>query len=139
MIVNLSYFSACTSGQEIKVFSIQINKLSYTHYCFFKNSNNFRICWQCNATFAFKSLDAAWKRTSTTALFGIVFKIFWRSKDLWIGPIGYLIIEPNHIKVHNATKEKTSRRKTKYPNNYLRKDWSKRWKISHKIAVSWKL
>ena len=40
--------------------------------------------------------------------------------------IGYLIIEPNNIKVHNATKEKTLRRKTKYRNNYLTKDWSKR-------------
>ena len=40
--------------------------------------------------------------------------------------IGYLIIEPEDIKVHYATKEKTSRQKT--PNNYLPKDWSKRWK-----------
>ena len=38
--------------------------------------------------------------------------------------IGYLIIEPEDIKVHYATKEKTSRQKT--PNNYLLKDWSKR-------------
>ena len=38
--------------------------------------------------------------------------------------IGYLIIEPEDIKVHYATKEKTSRQKT--PNNYLPKDWSKR-------------
>ena len=35
MIVNFSYFPACTSGQEIKVFNIQINKLGSTHYCFF--------------------------------------------------------------------------------------------------------
>ena len=40
--------------------------------------------------------------------------------------IGYLIIEPEDIEVHYATKEKTSRHKT--PNNYLLKDWSKRWK-----------
>ena len=39
--------------------------------------------------------------------------------------IGYFIIEPDNIKVHNATKEKSLWRKTKYPNNYLLKDWSK--------------
>ena len=38
--------------------------------------------------------------------------------------IGYLIIEPNNIKVHNATKEKTLRRKTKYRNNYLDRRFS---------------
>ena len=42
--------------------------------------------------------------------------------------IGYLIIEPDDIKVHYATKAKTSRRKTKPPNNYLPKDWQKCWK-----------
>ena len=31
--------------------------------------------------------------------------------------IGYRIIEPDNIKVHYATKEKTSRQKTKYLNN----------------------
>ena len=35
MIVNFSYFPACMSGQEIKAFSIQVNKLGSTHYCFF--------------------------------------------------------------------------------------------------------
>ena len=33
------------------------------------------------------------------------------------GVIGYRIIEPDNIKVHYATKEKTSRQKTKYLNN----------------------
>ena len=42
--------------------------------------------------------------------------------------IGYLIIEPDDIKVHYATKEKSSRWKTKPPNNYSPKDWQKRWK-----------
>ena len=40
--------------------------------------------------------------------------------------IGYLIIEPNDIKVHYASKEKTSK-KTRPPDNYFPKDWSKRW------------
>ena len=40
--------------------------------------------------------------------------------------IGYFVTKPDNIKVHNATKEKTSRRKMKYPNNYLPKDCSKR-------------
>ena len=39
--------------------------------------------------------------------------------------IGYFITKPDNIKIHNATKEKTSRRKKRYPNNYLPKDWSK--------------
>ena len=33
------------------------------------------------------------------------------------GVIGYRIIEPDNIKVHYATKEKTSRQETKYLNN----------------------
>ena len=40
--------------------------------------------------------------------------------------IGYFIIKADNIKKHNATKEKNSRQKTKYPNNYLPKDWLKR-------------
>ena len=42
--------------------------------------------------------------------------------------IGYLVIEPEDIKVHYAKKEKPSRKNTKQPNNYLPKDWSKRHK-----------
>ena len=42
--------------------------------------------------------------------------------------IRYLIIEPDNIKAHYQAKEKTSRRTKKYPNNYLPKDWPKRWK-----------
>ena len=42
--------------------------------------------------------------------------------------IGYLIIEPENIKTHYEAKEKTSRQKKKCPNNYLLKDWAKRWK-----------
>ena len=42
--------------------------------------------------------------------------------------IGYLIVEPDNTKVHYEAKEKTSRRKTKYPNNYLPKDCKRRWK-----------
>ena len=42
--------------------------------------------------------------------------------------IGYFIIKPDNIKKHNATKEKNSRQKTKYRNNYLPKEWSKRQK-----------
>ena len=44
--------------------------------------------------------------------------------------IGYLIIKPDDIKVHYVCrkKEKTSRLKRKPPNNYLPKDWQKRWK-----------
>ena len=42
--------------------------------------------------------------------------------------IGYLIIEPDNVKVHYETKEKTLRQKTKHPNNYLPKDWLKQWK-----------
>ena len=41
--------------------------------------------------------------------------------------IGYLIIEPNDIKVQYAPKEKTSKNK-RPPDNYFPKDWSKRWK-----------
>ena len=41
--------------------------------------------------------------------------------------IGYLIIEPDNIKVHYEAKEKPSRQK-KCPNNYLPKDWAKQWK-----------
>ena len=36
--------------------------------------------------------------------------------------IGYLVIEPEDIKVHYAKKEKPSRKKTKQPSNYLPKD-----------------
>ena len=43
--------------------------------------------------------------------------------------IGYLIVKPDNIKLHYEAKEKTSSRKTKHPNNYLPKDWSKQhWK-----------
>ena len=42
--------------------------------------------------------------------------------------IGYLIIEPENIKTHYEAKEKTPRQKKKCPNNYLLKDWAKRWK-----------
>ena len=41
--------------------------------------------------------------------------------------IGYLIIEPDNIKTHyEEAKKKPSRQRD--PNNYLPKDWSKRWK-----------
>ena len=41
--------------------------------------------------------------------------------------IGYLIIEPDNIKTHyEEAKKKPSRQR--HPNNYLPKDWSKRWK-----------
>ena len=41
--------------------------------------------------------------------------------------IGYLIIEPDNIKTHyEEAKEKPSRQR--HPNNYLPKDWLKRWK-----------
>ena len=41
--------------------------------------------------------------------------------------IGYLVIEPDNIKRHyeEAKKKPSSQR---HPNNYLPKDWSKRWK-----------
>ena len=40
-----------------------------------------------------------------------------------------LIIEPDNIKTHYEVKEKpSSRHKKKCPNNYLPKDWAKRWK-----------
>ena len=45
--------------------------------------------------------------------------------------IGYLLLEADNFNVHYVAKEKTSSRrqkKTKCPNNYLPKDWSKRWK-----------
>ena len=45
--------------------------------------------------------------------------------------IGYLLLEPDNFNVHYVAKEKTSSRrqkKTKYPSNYLPKDWWKRWK-----------
>ena len=42
--------------------------------------------------------------------------------------LGYLVIEPEGIKVYSAAKEKNSRSKTKPPNNYLPKDWKKSWK-----------
>ena len=42
--------------------------------------------------------------------------------------IGYLVIELEDIKLHYAKKEKPSRKKMKQPNNYLPKDWSKRYK-----------
>ena len=41
--------------------------------------------------------------------------------------IGYLIIEPSTIKIHYETKQKIIQ-KTKYPINYLPKNWSKKWK-----------
>ena len=43
--------------------------------------------------------------------------------------IGCLIIEPDDSKTHYEAKEKpSSRHKKKCPNNYLPKDWAKRWK-----------
>ena len=45
--------------------------------------------------------------------------------------IGYLVIEPDNIKVHYEAKEKPSRQK-KCPNNYLPKDWAKQWKNTSK-------
>ena len=42
--------------------------------------------------------------------------------------IGYLIIEPENIKVHYEAKEKSSRQKKKCPNNYLPKNRTKQWK-----------
>ena len=41
--------------------------------------------------------------------------------------IGYLIIEPSTIKIHNETKQKIIQ-KTKCLINYLPKNWWKKWK-----------
>ena len=45
------------------------------------------------------------------------------------GDVSALIIEADDIKTHYEAKEKpSSRYKKKCPNNYLPKDWAKRWK-----------
>ena len=42
--------------------------------------------------------------------------------------IAYLVIEPENLKVHYEAKDKQPHRKKKHPDNYLPKDWQKRWK-----------
>ena len=42
--------------------------------------------------------------------------------------IAYLVIEPKNLKVHYEEEEKQSRQKKRCPENYLPKDWQKRWK-----------
>ena len=42
--------------------------------------------------------------------------------------IAYLVIEPENLKVHYEAKEKQPRQKKRCPENYLPKDWQKRWK-----------
>ena len=65
------------------------------------------------------------KRLWITLLNESYFKKYQINKE---DVIGYFIIKPENIKVHYATKDKTSSKKTKPPNNYLPKDWSKQWK-----------
>ena len=42
--------------------------------------------------------------------------------------IGYLVIEPENLKVHYEVKEKQPNQKKKHLNNYLPEDWQERWK-----------
>ena len=42
--------------------------------------------------------------------------------------IGYLVIEPENLKVHYEAKEKQPNRKKKHPNNYLPEEWQEGWK-----------
>ena len=42
--------------------------------------------------------------------------------------IGYLIIEPDNIKIHYEEEAKKKPSRQRHPNNYLPKDWLKRWK-----------
>ena len=41
--------------------------------------------------------------------------------------IAYLVIEPENLKVHYEAKEKQPRQKKRCPENYLPKQWQKRW------------
>ena len=54
--------------------------------------------------------------------------------------IGYLVVEPEDLKVHHATKEKKLPNQTRrHPDNYLPKDWHKQWKgyCQQKKDVLW--
>ena len=42
--------------------------------------------------------------------------------------IGYLVVEPEHLKIQYETKEMLSHQTRRHPDNYLPKDWQKRWK-----------
>ena len=42
--------------------------------------------------------------------------------------IGYLVIEPETINVQYECKKPPSRQEKKHPDNYLPKNWSKKWK-----------
>ena len=42
--------------------------------------------------------------------------------------IGYLVVEPEDLKIHYETKKKPPNQTWRHPDNYLPKDWEKRWK-----------
>ena len=42
--------------------------------------------------------------------------------------IGYLVVEPEDLKIHYETKEKPLSQMKKHPDNYLAEDWQKPWK-----------
>ena len=42
--------------------------------------------------------------------------------------IGYLVVEPEDLKIHHETKKKSPNQAWRHPDNYLPKDWEKRWK-----------
>ena len=42
--------------------------------------------------------------------------------------IGYLVVEPEDLKIHYETKEKHPAWKKSHPSNYLPKDWQTNWK-----------
>ena len=46
--------------------------------------------------------------------------------------IGYLIIEPNSIKVHYKEEKKNQSQKKKCPDNYFPKDWEKKGRATSK-------